>query len=154
RGVQLHAGRKVDLGFLAIASLYSLIIPFTRRLAWYDGVVLLTVFAIYLWRAAQGERREPELLGVARQLGDPPKVPRGVAVSALFIAAGAIVLVAAEPFAAALVAGGKQFGFDEFLLVQWVAPLASESPELLVAGVLALRGHEDSALGTLLSSKV
>src|SRR5439155_2407109 len=41
-----------------------------------------------------------------------------------------------------------------FLLVQWVAPLASESPELLVAGVLALRGHEDSALGTLLSSKV
>jgi len=154
RGVQLHEGRKLELAFLALASLYSLIIPFTRRLAWYDGIVLLAVFAIYLWRAAHGERREPELIGVARQLGELPRMPRRIAVSALFIAAGAIVLMAAEPFAVALVAGGKQFGFDEFLLVQWVAPLASESPELLVAGVLALRGHEDSALGTLLSSKV
>lgn len=154
RGVQLHAGRKLELAFLAFASLYSLVIPFTRRLAWYDAVVLLTIFAFYLWRAAQGERREPELIGVARQLGELPRVPRRIAVSALFIAAGAIVLLAAEPFAAALVAGGKQFGLDEFLLVQWIAPLASESPELLVAGVLAVRGHEDSALGTLLSSKV
>jgi|SRR5438132_5014694 len=41
-----------------------------------------------------------------------------------------------------------------FLLVQWLAPLASEAPELIVAGVLALRGHDDAALGTLLSSKV
>jgi cation:H+ antiporter len=154
RGVQLHAGRKLDLAFLALASLYSLVIPFTRRLAWYDAVVLLTIFALYLWRAAHGERREPELIGVARQLGELPRVRRRVAVAALFVAAAAIVLIAAEPFAAALVAGGRQFGLDEFLLVQWVAPLASESPELLVAGMLAMRGHEDSALGTLLSSKV
>ena len=38
--------------------------------------------------------------------------------------------------------------------MQWLAPLSSESPELLVAGVLALRGHQDAALGTLLSAKV
>jgi cation:H+ antiporter len=68
--------------------------------------------------------------------------------------AAGIVLIAAEPFAGALLAGGKELGVDEFLLVQWLAPLASEAPELLVAGVLALRGHEDSALGTLLSAKV
>src|SRR5438874_12354108 len=113
RGLELHEGRKLELAFLALASLYSLIIPFPRRLAWYDGVVLLAVFAIYLWRAAHGERREPELIGVARQLGELPTMPRRIAVSALFIAAGAIVLMAAEPFAVALVAGGKQFGFDE-----------------------------------------
>ena len=64
------------------------------------------------------------------------------------------MLIAAEPFAGALVAGGKELGIDEFLLVQWLAPLASEAPELLVAAVLALRGHDDSALGMLLSAKV
>ena len=53
-----------------------------------------------------------------------------------------------------LVQGGRQLGIDEFLLVQWLAPVSSESPELLVAAVLALRGHQDSALGTLLSAKV
>jgi cation:H+ antiporter len=154
RGVRLEEGRRLDLGFLALASLYSLIIPFTHRLAWYDAAVLLTLFAVYLWRAAQGERREPQLIGVARQIGDLPRRARRIAVVALFAAAGFIVVVAAEPFASALVSGGRQFGLDEFLLVQWLAPLASESPELIVAGMLALRGHEDAALGTLLSSKV
>jgi cation:H+ antiporter len=154
RGVQLEPGRRLDLGFLALASLYSLVIPITRRLAWYDAAVLLTLFAVYLWRAARGERREPELIGVARQIGDLPRRARRTLVTVLFAAAGFIVLVAAEPFAAALIGGGKQFGVDEFLLVQWLAPLASESPELLVAGMLALRAHEDAALGTLLSSKV
>jgi cation:H+ antiporter len=72
----------------------------------------------------------------------------------MFLAATAIVLLASEPFAQALVSGGRQLGIDEFLLVQWLAPLASESPELLVAAVLALRGHQDASLGTLLSSKV
>jgi len=154
RGVQLEHGRRLDLAFLALASLYSLIIPFTRRLAWYDAAVLLTLFAVYLWRAAKGAHEEPELIGVARQIGDLPRTKRRIAVVAAFAIAGFVVVVAAEPFAGALIGGGKQFGFDEFLLVQWLAPLSSESPELLAAGMLAFRGHEDSALGTLLSSKV
>jgi cation:H+ antiporter len=137
-----------------VASVYSLVIPFTRRLAWYDSVVLLSLFALYLWRAARGEQREPELVGVAKQLGDLPRTVRRVAVTSLFLLAAAVVLVAAEPFASALVVGGKVLGLDEFLLVQWLAPLASESPELLVAAVLAFRGNGDGALGTLLSSKV
>ena len=59
----------------------------------------------------------------------------------LFLAAAAIVLASAKPFAEGLIAGGHQLGIDEFLLVQWLAPLASEAPELLVASMLALRGH-------------
>ena len=43
---------------------------------------------------------------------------------------------------------------DEFLLVQWVAPLASEAPEFLIAGILAFRGRGAVAIGVLLSSKV
>ncbi|HZX96804.1 MAG TPA: hypothetical protein VFE90_19955, partial [Myxococcales bacterium] len=153
-GIELKPGRRVELGFLAAASIYSLIIPFTRRLAWYDAVVLLLLFAVYLWRSAKGERHEPDLVGAARLLGDLPRRRRRAAVVAMFAVATFVVLAAAEPFAHALVAGGRSLGLDEFLLVQWLAPLSSESPELLVAGVLAMRGHQDSALGTLLSSKV
>ena len=154
RGIQLEPGRRLELSFLAAASLYSLIIPFTRRLAPYDSVVLLSLFGIYLWRAARGERSEPELIGVAETVGDLPKARRRAAVVSMFLASTLIVLTASAPFAQALVAGGKQLGIDEFLLVQWLAPLASEAPELLVASLLALRGHQDAALGTLLSAKV
>jgi cation:H+ antiporter len=154
RGVELGEGRRTELFFLGAASLYSLVIPFTRRLAWYDAVVLLSLFALYLWRAARGEQREPDLVGMAKQLGDLPRTVRRAAVTSLFVVAAVLVLLSAEPFASALVKGGKELGLDEFLLVQWLAPIASESPELLVAGVLAFRGDGDGALGTLLSSKV
>jgi len=154
RSLQLHEGRRMELRFLGLASLYSLIIPFTRRLALYDSAVLLLLFGLYLWRAAQGERREPALVGVAEAIGSLPKRKRRTVVICMFVAATAIVLLSSEPFAQALVSGGKTLGIDEFLLVQWLAPLASESPELLVAAVLALRGHQDASLGTLLSAKV
>ncbi len=38
--------------------------------------------------------------------------------------------------------------------MQWLAPLASESPEFIVAIVFALRGNPGASMGTLLSSKV
>jgi cation:H+ antiporter len=154
RGVELLASRRTELFFLGAASVYSLVISFTRRLAWYDAAVLLSLFVAYLWIAARGEQREPELRGIAKQLGDLPPARRRVLVTSLFVLAAFFVLLSAEPFAKALVEGGKALGMDEFLLVQWLAPVASESPELLVAGVLAFRGDGDGALGTLLSSKV
>jgi H+/gluconate symporter-like permease len=51
--------------------------------------------------------------------------------------AGLGILLSAEHFADALVETGTRLGIDHFLLVQWVAPLASESPELIVACLYA-----------------
>jgi cation:H+ antiporter len=72
----------------------------------------------------------------------------------LFLASGTVILLFAEPFAHSLQEAGKQLGISEFLLVQWLAPLASESPELLVAGLFAWRLNTNAGLGTLVSSKV
>src|SRR5207245_359680 len=82
----------------------------------------------YLWRAARGEQEEPRLHGVAKRIGDLPRRTRRAAVIGLMLGATAIVLSAAGPFATALVQGGRQLGIDEFLLVQWLAPVSSESP--------------------------
>jgi cation:H+ antiporter len=72
----------------------------------------------------------------------------------MFLFAAGVILLVAERFAEALVATGQQFGVSEFLLVQWLAPLASEAPELLVAGLFAWRLNTNAGLGTLVSSKV
>jgi cation:H+ antiporter len=72
----------------------------------------------------------------------------------LFAASGAVIWLFAHPFAEALVKAGEQLHISEFLLVQWLAPLASEAPELLVAGLFAWRLNTNAALGTLVSSKV
>jgi cation:H+ antiporter len=153
-GVWLKDARRVELAFLALASVYSAVIILDRRLAWDDALVLLGLFVLYLVRVSREERIEPELIGVAAAIGQLAPRPRRLLVGGLFLSAAAIVLASAKPFSEALVAGGKQMGVDEFLLVQWLAPLTSEAPELLVAALLALRGHQDSAFGTVLSSKV
>jgi cation:H+ antiporter len=72
----------------------------------------------------------------------------------MFVFAAGVILACAESFAHALVETGADLGISEFLLVQWLAPLASEAPELLVAGLFAWRLNTNAGLGTLVSSKV
>ena len=100
------------------------------------------------------------LRAAGAQLPDPaalaalPAGRRRPLVAGLFLAAAVTVLAAAQPFAEALIGTGRALGIDEFLLVQWLAPLASEAPELLVATLFAWRGHGDKGVGTLLSAEV
>jgi cation:H+ antiporter len=72
----------------------------------------------------------------------------------MFAFAALVIFIAAEPFAHGLVATGAAFGVDEFLLVQWLAPLASEAPEFVVALLFVWRGHAPAGMRTLISSKV
>lgn len=152
--VVLNPRRRVELGYLAVAGIYAFVIPFTRHLSLFDALVLLTLFGLYIRTVAKEECCEPHLVGVASRLAALPARRRRPVVVALFLLAGGFILASAEPFAHALVDSGKDLGIDEFLLVQWLAPLASESPEFIVAALLAFRGKGDAGLGTLLSSKV
>jgi cation:H+ antiporter len=93
-------------------------------------------------------------VGPARYLGTLSKAGRRAAVLGMFAFSAAVILLCAERFAESLVETGLQLGVSEFLLVQWLAPLASEAPELLVAGLYAWRLNTDAGLGTLVSSKV
>ena len=49
---------------------------------------------------------------------------------------------------------GRIRAIDEFILVQWVAPLASEAPEFVIAILFAIRMRGGMGLGALISSKV
>lgn len=152
--VTLEPKRRVELAFLGAASLYAFVIPLKGTLSIIDAVVLLGLFGLYLVRTSQQERTEPELHGLPRAIAELPKLHRRATVIGLLVVAATVITLAAKPFADGLVEGGRHLGIDEFLLVQWLAPLASEAPELLVAAIFASRGNGDIALGTLLSSKV
>jgi cation:H+ antiporter len=152
--VPLPLRNRVELAFLAVASAYAFLIPLTRSIAWYDAVVLLGLFGAYLWRVTREGRGEPELIGVAAEIAVLPRRSRRILVTGLFLAAAAIVVMAAESFANGLVMTGASLGIDQFLLVQWLAPLSSEAPELIVAKIFAWRLHAAEGLGMLLSAKV
>ena len=154
QAIVLPARNRVELAFLAIASAYAFLIPLTRSIAWYDAVVLLALFGAYLWRVTREGRGEPELIGVAADIALLPQRKRRLLVTGLFLLAAGIVVMAAKPFADGLVQTGETLGIDQFLLVQWLAPLSSEAPELIVATIFAWRLHAAEGLGMLLSAKV
>ena len=154
RELLLSPRRRIELAFLGAAGVIAFVMPVTGQIHVALAVVLLALFGLYMWRVSRSEVTEPELIGTPARIAALPQRRRRWTVAALFATAAIVVVTAAEPFAHALIDTGTTLGVDRFLLVQWLAPLASESPEFIVAFLLARRGNGDDALGTLLSSKV
>jgi len=153
-GITLDRTHSVELAFLAVASAYSLTLPLKRSITLLDAVVLVSLFVVYTVRISRAPAEEPHLVGPALYVGTFSQRNRRLTVGLFFFFAAGVILVCAEPFAESLVAAGAELGVSEFLLVQWLAPLASEAPELLVAGLYAWRLNTNAGLGTLVSSKV
>ena len=152
----LAVGRQNALGlvFLGAATIYSFSIPIRSHLSLIDSGVLISIFLVYLYLSSRSPPSEHELVGPALAIDALPGRWRWTAVIAIFAYAAGTVFAAAEPFAEGLVHSGEALGVDEFLLVQWVAPLASEAPEFILAAFLAMRGRAAAGMTLLISSKV
>lgn len=158
RAVKIEASRIIEMKYLLLATLYSFTLPlkalFGIGIHLIDAVILVTIFAFYTRAAAGTEHVEPELVGPPAAIAQLGTMKRRALVLALFLFAAGAIFLAAHPFAESLVSVGRTYQINEFLLVQWIAPLASEMPEFIVAGLFAWRGFPAMGMGTLISSKV
>lgn len=154
RSITLEADSRLELSALLAATLYAFLIPLKGSLGLLDAVVFVAIFVWYIVRTSQGRMHEPELEGPAEWLARLAQGPRRLVTLVFFAFAGLTIWVSAEPFAEGLLATGRAYGIDEFLLIQWLAPLASESPEFIVAILFVWRLQPDVGLKTLISSKV
>ncbi len=152
--ISLEKGHGLELVILLAASLYALVLPLKGSISLVDFVVLVALFVYYIYRIARLPAEPPHLVGPAQTVGALPKRRRRLATAVMALAPAAVILLVAESFAEALVETGIEFGIDEFLLVQWLAPLASEAPEFVVVSLYAWRGLTTPALGALVSSKI
>jgi cation:H+ antiporter len=153
-GITLERSHSVELAYLSIATAYSLTLPMKTSITLFDAAILVSIFIAYTVRISRAPAEEPHLVGPARLIGSFSTRGRRITVVTLFVFAAFIILMCAEHFAEALVETGATLGISEFFLVQWLAPLASEAPELLVALLYAWRLNTNAGLGTLVSSKV
>jgi cation:H+ antiporter len=152
--VALEPAQAVDIAYLTLATVYGLTLPLRHTLTLFDALVLVGIYVFYLRRLSRAPAEEPHLVGPAAVIALLPTRRRRALNIGMFAAAAGVILLCAEPFAESLVAVGEQFGISTFLLVKWLAPLASEAPELLVAGLFAWRLAPYVGLGALVSSKV
>jgi len=154
KAIQLEPEHRIEICYLGLATIYSFVIPFKTQLNLVDAVVFITIFFFYMRAASKASHVEPELEGPPAMIESWGEGPRRIMTVLFFLFSGFTIFISAEPFAEGLLATGRTFGIEEFILVQWLAPLASESPEFIVAILFALKAQPGTAMGALLSSKV
>ena len=158
RSVQLFPQNSAEIVFLALSSIYAFVIVIKDRIDIFDTLFLGAIFAAYLWRVSRLEKDdddEEEIeVGPAAILETLPKKQQYTAIAALAVFAAFVIIVTAEPFAESLIAGSRVIGINEFLVIQWIAPLAGESPEIIITILFTLALRPTIALGALISDKI
>jgi cation:H+ antiporter len=154
RSIDLEPVRGGEIFFLGVATVYSFVIPLKGTLTVFDTVILFAIFLFYIRFAMKQKVEEPEMHGPAELIGRAGVGARRIITVLLFLYAGATIFASSHPFAMGLVKAGSETGIDERYLVQWLAPLASESPEFVVAAIFAWKGFPTVGFGALVSSKV
>ncbi len=145
----------LEIRYLLIATIYSFVIPIGGHLTLFDAAILLAIFFSYVMGAMRSESHEVELVGPAALIDHEfGNFGRRIWAIALFSFSAYAIFISAEPFADGLIHVGRNHGIDEFLLVQWLAPVASESPEFVIALLFALKRRGSVGLGALVSSKI
>ena len=153
-GVTMDRSKAVELAYLSLACAYCLTLPLKETVTLIDAVILVSIFIAYTLRISKAPQTEPDLIGPAAWIGAMSRRARRISVLSMFAVAGVVILLVAEHFAESLVETGTELGVSEFLLVQWLAPLASEAPELLVVALYAWRLKTSEALTAVVSSKI
>ena len=154
RPLDVRGHLSLEIIMLTAATLVSFLVFFMGQVHMAVAAVLIGMYIVYLWISSTREAEEPELMGAALAIGSLPAGKRRAMVAILFVYSAAVILVAAEPFVEALIETGEAMGIDEFLLIQWIAPLASESPEIIVALLFSLRANAMAGINTLISAEV
>ena len=152
--VRLAENRRLELAVLLVTAVYAVQVAFRGNLSVLDSVVLITLYVLYARRVQGTHGEEAATVGVAAGIVTLPERTRRRVVVGLILGPGAVVLLVANPFADALLATGSSLGMDPYLLIQSVVPVATESPELVVVGVLVANHRPAQGMALFLASAV
>ena len=132
--IQLDPHHSIEVLALTIPLLYAFFIWGKGNLHIYDAVVLALIYTCYLVMLTklppEGREGVEDLERIPRAIVTAPRLWRNVAIVGFFLAGGLLIYFTAEPFLGSLIALAGAIGIPSFIMVQWLAPVVSEFPEL------------------------
>jgi cation:H+ antiporter len=157
--IRLEQHHAVEVIGLLVPLLYIGYIVFKNSLTVFDAIPLVVIYAAYLLLLSKLPAEDPETIedleAIPRKIVLSPRAIRIAIITTLFAAGGVLIYIAAEPFAASLLALATLVGIPTFVFVQWVAPLVSEFPEMASTFYWARTVHRaPMALMNMVSSNI
>jgi len=153
--VRIDRSLALEIVFLLVATGYALLVPLGGGIGMLDTLVLVSLYVLYIAVILRGDVDESEQhVGVPAYLQEWVGPLRVAVTLFLFTYSGAIIFLAVHPFAHGLEELGKAAGIPPFFMIQWIAPLASESPELIVVAYLVNKARSTAGFNALISSKL
>ncbi len=153
--VNLNPSIATEISFLFFATVWAFFVPLGGGIDILDMTVLVGLYVIYIGIILKGDVDDDDhQVGVPAYFQAKARHIRIPVVLTLFAYSGILIFTAVEPFAHGLESLGQQFGIPSFFMIQWVAPLASESPELIVVAYLVNKARSTAGFNALISSKL
>ncbi|WP_255148669.1 sodium:calcium antiporter [Halorarius halobius] len=153
--VNLDPDISTEIAFLFLATVWAFLVPLNGGIDGIDMLVLVGLYVTYIGLIIQGDVEEvEEQVGVPNYFQSFVRYLRVPIVLVLFLYSGLMIFWAVEPFAHGLERLGQDFGVPSFFMIQWIAPLASESPELIVVAYLVNKARSTAGFNALISSKL
>jgi cation:H+ antiporter len=151
---RLAPARRVDLAVLFVAAVYGALLALLGRISLVDGLLLVALYLFYVRRIGGTPDEPPAVVGVSAGLAALPPQQRRRLLAGLLALSALVVAVVAVPFTEALQVTGAAVGINPYLLVQSIVPAATETPEFVVAMVLALNRRPGQGLAVFLAASV
>jgi len=157
--IRLEREHSVEVTGLGVPILYFLVIWYKGTLEWYDSIILIVMYAVYLLILnripPQGEEKIEEMEAIPRWILRRRQPIRQIIITGLFLGGGTILYFVAHPFLESMLALSVSWGISSFVFVQWVAPFLSEFPEKVSAFYWARRVRTaPMALMNMVSSNI
>jgi cation:H+ antiporter len=137
REIHLEDEHSIEVVGLVISILYFVWVYVKGRLDLWDSLILIVIYAAYLYVLrkipARDEEEMGELEAIPRKILSFSKPVRNAIIIGLFLAGGLILYFVAHPFLESMLAVAISLGVSEFVFVQWVSPFLSEFPEKVSA---------------------
>jgi cation:H+ antiporter len=159
RAIVVREHQSVEVVGLIVPLVYALFIWEKGNLNVYDAAVLTAIYVAYLFVLTKLPPEEHEgiddLQRVPRTIAKSRRPIRIAAILGCFLAGGTLIYLTAEPFLGSLISLATVLGIPTFIVIQWLAPVVSEFPELASTFYFARQSEKaPMALMNIVSSNI
>ena len=138
---------RVDIPLMIVLSGFTWWLGWRHDLGRLSGIILLVVFAVYLWRSLQRTSTDIEM--------DTSETGKSYAVLWLFVALGVVALAGGSYlFVEGARAIARSFGVSETVIGLTIVGLGTSLPELVTSVVASRRNEADISTGNVIGSNI